>query len=271
VQAAAAPGLVCEPLADVAPHIFTTRPWRLGSTGSRNVEEGWAEVAEAVDAKPANLTRLHQVHGATVFVATDRRPDILPRADIVLSGGNGAIAVQVADCVPLLIADTRTGAIVAAHAGWRGLAARVPQVAVAALTRQFGSRPGDLIAAAGPSIGACCYEVGSEVRDAFIRADDDQRVERWFVAEPQPTAVNPSMAGVAKPARPDHWFMDPWAIVRGQLEEAGLLPDRIHIAELCTASHPALFCSYRRDGAPAGRMAGVITRRQQTPRAASTK
>jgi copper oxidase (laccase) domain-containing protein len=57
--------------------------------------------------------------------------------------------------------------------------------------------------------------------------------------------------------------MESWAIVRRQLEEAGLLTDRIHIAELCTASHPALFCSYRRDGAPAGRMAGAITSNRQ--------
>jgi purine-nucleoside/S-methyl-5'-thioadenosine phosphorylase / adenosine deaminase len=222
--------------------------------------DGWAEVADAIGVTANHLVRLHQVHGDAVFVA-DHRPDDLPPADIVVAEGDNAIAVQAADCVPLLIADARTGVIAAAHAGWRGLAAHVPQAAVAALTREFGSRAADLIAAAGPSIGACCYEVGSEVRAAFIGADGgDEHLRRWFVAEPKRIAGNPSMPGVASPARPGHWFMDTWAIVRAQLEDAGLSPDRIHVAELCTASHAELFCSYRRDGAPAGRLAAVIRR-----------
>ncbi len=259
VQAAAGAALVCEPLARLAPHLFTTRSWRLGSPGAPPAD-GWSDVAEAIGVDAAHLVRLHQVHGGAAFVA-DHRPQLLPTADIVVSDRDNAIAVQAADCVPLLIADTRRGVVAAAHAGWRGLAASVPHAAVAAMAREFDSRPEDLIAAAGPSIGACCYEVGSEVRDAFIRADgNDGRVDRWFVSEPQPTAVNPSLPGVAAPARPGHWFMDTWAIVRAQLEDAGVPADRIHVAELCTASHPAWFCSYRRDGAPAGRLAAVIRR-----------
>jgi YfiH family protein len=259
VQAAAGLALVCEPLARIAPHLFTTRPWRLGSPAVP-AADGWAEVAGAIGVAADHLVRLHQVHGDAVFVA-EQRSGVLPHADIVVTARANAIAVQAADCVPLLIGDTRTGVIAAAHAGWRGLAGHVPQAAVAALTREFGSRPDDLIAAAGPSIGACCYEVGSEVRAAFIGPDrGDERLERWFPADPKPTARNPSMPGIASPARPGHWFMDTWAIVRAQLEDAGLSPDRIHVAELCTASHAGLFCSYRRDGAPAGRLAAVIRR-----------
>jgi YfiH family protein len=260
-QAAAGPVLVCEPLARVAPHVFTTRSWRFGSTDSHAAEEGWAEVAAAMNVAPENLIRLHQVHGNAVFVAGPQRPDSLPKADIAVSDCHAAIAVQAADCLPLLIADRRTGAIAAAHAGWRGLAARVPQFAVAGLAREFGSRPEDLIAALGPAIGACCYEVGHDVRDAFVATGADEAdLRRWFGDNPRSTAVNPSMPIVTGPARAGHWFMDGWSIARAQLQHAGVPPNHIHVAALCTASHPALFCSYRRDGAPAGRLAAAIRR-----------
>jgi YfiH family protein len=208
----------------------------------------------------ANLVRVHQVHGAAVVVARSGNAGILPQADIVLGADREvAIAVQAADCVPILIADGRTGVVAAAHAGWRGLAARAPEIAVQALAREFGSRPADLVAAIGPSIGACCYEVGEDVRDAFDRGKSDESdLCRWFHERPQPTAQNPSMPGLTPNPRTDHWFMDGWAIARAQLERAGVPADRIHAAGLCTASHPTMFCSYRRDGKAAGRLAAPI-------------
>ncbi len=125
--------------------------------------------------------------------------------------------------------------------------------------QQFGTRPADLIVAIGPSIGACCYEVGVDVREALRAAGfGDGELARWFFDAPQPTAVNPSMSSVSSARRPNHWFFDGWAAARHQLERAGVPPDRIHVASLCTGSHPDLFCSYRRDGKPAGRMAGAI-------------
>jgi YfiH family protein len=262
VQAAAGPALVCGPLARVARHLFTTRAWRLGSGVAENPQAGWAEVAVAIGVAPPNLVRVHQVHGVAVVVARAGNAGTLPQADIIVSTeASLAIAVQAADCVPLLLADRRTGASASAHAGWRGLAARVPEAAVDALAREFASRPADMTAAIGPSIGACCYEVGSDVRDAFVRANfDEADLRRWFVDYPRATATNPSMPGLAAAPQADHWFMDGWAIVEAQLQRAGVPADRIHLSALCTASHPAVFCSYRRDGATAGRLAAAIRR-----------
>ena len=256
VQATGGPVLVCRPLEPFAAHLFTTRQWLLGSTPNGDAAPAWLDVAAAVGVDLSHLARLHQVHGAHVVVA---QRSVRPDAEIVVSvDPDVALAIQTADCVPLLIVDARTRASAAAHAGWRGLASRVPIVAVEALARQFASRPSDLIVAAGPSIGACCYEVGDDVRVRFEAAGfKNEELARWFFRQPQQTERNPSMTGL--PAlRPHHWYFDGWAATRDQLAAAGVPFDRIHIAELCTASHPEYLCSYRRDGKGAGRMAAAI-------------
>lgn len=260
VQAPRGAALRCRALHRLADHVFTTRQWRLGSTTPDGRDAGWTEVAATLAVDPLELARVHQVHGASVVVAAPGGRAPWPPADIhVTDDTTIALAVQSADCLALLLADRRTGAVGAAHAGWRGLAARVPEVVVGALARQFGSRPADLVVAIGPSIGACCYEVGVDVRDAFTTAGHgDREMVRWFFESPRPSLVNPSMTAVAHVRRPNHWFFDGWAAARHQLESAGVQADHIHLAELCTASHPDLFCSYRRDGRPAGRMAAAI-------------
>ena len=211
-----------------------------------------------------HLLRVRQVHGTGVAVRRtgDAGTDFEP-ADIVMSNDpRVVIAIQTADCVPILLVDRRTGVVAAAHAGWRGLAAGVPRTAVEALAREFGSAPTDLLAAAGPSIGACCYEVGEDVRRRFDEADfPHEAVTSWFSREPRPTTRNPSMGGRVLTPRPDHWYFDSALAARDALELAGLRPDQIFSAELCTASHPDMLCSYRRDGAGAGRMAAAIRAR----------
>ncbi len=261
VQTAQGAALVCRPLEPFAPHFFTTRRWLLGTATDGNAPDAWRQVASAVSVPEDRLARLHQVHGAAAVLAN---LTLRPSADIVLTRDAAtALAIQTADCVPLLVADPRTGGVAAVHAGWRGLAATAPRVVVDELRRQFGSRPDDLIAAAGPSIGACCYEVGADVRAAFEHGGrESDGVARWFFERPQPTTRNPSMAGLPALPRPRHWYFDGWAATRDQLIAAGLRGERIFGAELCTASHGVL-CSYRRDGAAAGRMAAVI--RSATP------
>lgn len=265
VEHDAGPALVCTRLAPLAAHFFTTRPWPLGSAASSN--RSWRAVADA--AGVTRVLRLKQVHGANVVV--HRCGDALagepPAADIIVTDDRSvAVAVQAADCVPLLIADPRLGVVAAAHAGWRGLAAGAPRAAAEALATQFNSRPADLIAAIGPSIGACCYEVGDDVRDALQKASG-RRASQWFSQAPMRADDNPPF----RELRPEagKWFFDGWAAARDQLVAAGVPREQIHLAGLCTASHAGAFCSYRRDGVSAGRIAGVI-RPRKDPRASAT-
>ncbi len=254
------PALVCLPLEDIAPHLFTSRPWPLGE--HRAARGAWTDVAAAFGATAAELVRLQQVHRAGVVVA-DALPreaqTVLPEADILLArDAPRVIAVQGADCVPLLVADRRLGVVAAAHAGWRGLAQGVPRLAIAAMTETYGSNPADLVVAIGPSVGACCYEVGPDVQVAFDTGGwARDALTRWFVSSPSVDAGNPPMPGLATERRPGHAFFDGWACAHEQLRLAGAPAEQIFGARLCTASHEVL-CSYRRDGAAAGRIAGAI-------------
>jgi len=238
--------LVCTGLEPYATHLFTTRQWTLGSALPGDAS-AWSEVAHAVGVGRAALVRLHQVHGATVvFRRAGELRDVnhLPDADIVASNDPSlALAIQTADCVPILIADRRTGCVAAAHAGWRGLAARVPSEAVQALAHRFDSVPSDLVAALGPSISAERYEVGADVRQKFEAAEfGEAALGRWF----------------ADGERPEHWLFDGARSAVDQLAAAGVPRDQIFACGLCTAVHADLLCSYRRDWKDAGRMAAVI-------------
>ena len=266
--------LVCTPLEPFANHLFTTRAWRIGAQppllpkpptageASGAAADGWDDVASAMGVVPHNLVRVHQVHGRAIFVhrREDQTPVPAPDADIIITGDSAvALAVQTADCVALLMADPRTGAVAAAHAGWRGLAAAVPIAAVESLVREFGTRPSDLIVAAGPAIGACCYEVGADVRQRFGATGFPKALtDRWFRPQPGGTARNPSMDRLRHTRRAGRWFFDGWCATIDELETAGVPSARVHLAELCTSSHADAFCSYRRDGKGTGRIAAVI-------------
>ncbi|MEQ1909573.1 MAG: peptidoglycan editing factor PgeF [Vicinamibacterales bacterium] len=267
-QTAFGPALVCRPLERVARHLFTTRPWTLGASSLAS-PAAWSELAAAVDTTLESLIRLKQVHGQATIIAERIDPAAMtnpPEGDIVLSGADRfAIAVQAADCVPLLIADRRLGVVAAAHAGWRGLAQGVPRQAVVGLVHTYGSRPQDLLAAIGPSVGSCCYEVGTDVIEAFVAGGfASDRRQRWFSERPTPTLRNPSVPGLPPVPRRGHAYFDGWTCAREQLLEAGLPDTSVFGAELCTASHSTVLCSYRCAGRHTGRIAGVIRARIAT-------
>ena len=241
--------LVCRPLEPYAAHLFTTREWRLGRAADDR-DAGWRQVADVMDVDAPQLVRLHQVHGGTVVVRRRgeavRAGAALPDADILVANDPSiAVAIQTADCVPLLMADRATGAVAAAHAGWRGLAAGVPGIAVRAMREAFGTTPANVIVAIGPSICAANYEVDGVVRAGFEASGATERqLARWFL-----------------PGRRDgRWQFDGWQSAIDQLQDAGVPRAEIHAARLCTAAHPQL-CSYRRDGTSAGRIAAAIRAR----------
>jgi YfiH family protein len=248
----AGPALVCYALTPYARHLFTARPWKLGSSTSEDTAAGWREVAAAMDVDAGDLVRVHQVHGKAVTVVRRRAgtdsggvSDVAPPdADILIARDPGvALAVQTADCVPILIADRKGAAVAAVHAGWRGLAVSAPIAAVEALTREFGARPEDLIAAVGPSIGAARYEVDAAVLSRFEQNGfSAEHIGRWFYDG----------------ERPDHWYFEGAQSAHDQLTVAGIPRAQVHVARLCTATHTDLLCSYRRDGKASGRMAAAI-------------
>ncbi len=244
------PALVCDPLAEVAPHLFTTRALtlRVGPGAGSAREEGWDALAASMGVTEDRLLRLRQVHGREVVTVRrgSQPPPVrdAPEADAFISDDPGcALAVRGADCVPLLLADRRTGAVAAVHAGWRGTVAGAAGAAVGALWRTFGTRPADLVAAVGPSIGPCCYQVGDELLEAFLAAGHPPaRVEAWFARD---TALR----------------LDLPAATRDQLVDAGLDPAQIYLCGVCVACHPEHCFSFRREGVGTGRLAGVIRAR----------
>lgn len=255
------PALVSSALSEVADHFFTTRQlWLRGES-----EPGdWAKVAATIGVSRERLLKLNQVHGcravvhragngrgaaaekgvATARLRLEEESD-WPKADILATDDPGvALVVQVADCVPLLMADRRSGAVAAVHAGWRGTAAGAAAAAVETFAREFGARAEDLVVAQGPSIGPCCYVVGEEVADAFTAAGFGRRVDGWFERDD---------GGALR--------LDLWKANRDQLVDVGVAPERIHQCGLCTSSHPEWFASYRRDGPGTGRIAAVVRSR----------
>lgn len=232
--------LRCVPLLAAADHFFTANDLTL-----KDNPEEWNAVANAIGVGRDDLLLLRQVHGAGVAAASMDRPHPWPRPDadaIVSNDSTAAAIIRVADCVPILLTDETGEAIAAIHAGWRGTLQRVAIEGVAALQSRFGIRPERLIAAIGPCIGPCCYEVGEAVLQEFRDAGHHpSMIEQWF-----------SPRGEGK------YHLDLWRATRDQLEGAGVSPATIHIAGLCTKTHSDVFHSYRVDGERAGRMAAVI-------------
>jgi purine-nucleoside/S-methyl-5'-thioadenosine phosphorylase / adenosine deaminase len=221
------------------PHVFTTRDLPLRSAGVQQ-PAGWDHLADLLGVEQGSVLRPKQVHGNAVTVIA--RPPHDPRelcaaaADIMMTMHPAmAVAVQSADCVPILLADHQTGAVAAVHAGWRGTASFAASTAVRAMTTHFGSRAENLVAAIGPSIGPCCYAVGEELLAAF---GPDGR--QWF------------SRGAGR------LVLNLWSANRDQLIESGMKPGNVHVAELCTARHSELFDSFRRDGERTGRLAAAI-------------
>ena len=178
----------------------------------------------------ASLRQIHSSIVCPVTVPGDRQSD---GDGLVTDIPSLWVTIRTADCLPILIADPVNQVVAAVHAGWRGTVSQIVRIAVECMDREYGSRPDDLIAAIGPGISRCCFEVGEEVAAHFS------------TTEIVPGKTNPKV--------------DLKAANRRQLIEAGLNSFRISIAEECTMCTPG-FHSYRRDRTE-GRLVSGIRRR----------
>src|SRR5262245_39530527 len=210
-------------------HGFGLRaPGPAAETREDTLRRAASRIAEA-----GRLHTLRQVHGARVATAPWDEP---PEADAAVARAPGlGPRIQTADCLPVLLVDPVRRRVAAAHAGWRGTALGVAREALLALVAR-GSRPGDVMAALGPGIGPCCYEVGDELRASF-------GAEGAAFFRPGPRG---------KP------HLDVRAANAHQLETAGVRPEAIHHVAECTFCRPDRYHSYRRDGPGAGRMVSFV-------------
>jgi hypothetical protein len=182
---------------------------------------------------PVEITTLKQIHSAKVIDAAGRRGDRIEEGDALISDTPGlVIGVRTADCVPVLLADVRLRTIAAIHAGWRGTAAQIVPSAIRQMGDTFGTRVEDLVAAIGPCIGPCCYEVGPEVARQFVT---------WI----------PEMEHAVSPVR----LNLPKANAQ-QLRDAGVTD--IFVSGECTFCLVERYHSYRRDKEAAGRLLSFV-------------
>jgi YfiH family protein len=228
-----------------------------------NVLENRRRFQRALGAANLTLVTLKQFHSDVVqpFASAPAEPC---RGDASLTGTPGLLlAIQTADCVPILLVDPKRRAVAVIHAGWRGTLARIAPKTVGLMQMRFGSEPADILAALGPAIGGCCYEVGTEVATQFT--SQFTNAADWFDElrtgdEPNPLEwLNMKPPGHRPP--PKNVLLDLRKANRAQLIDAGLQAKNIFVSDLCTACDPELF-SYRKQGAASGRLLSVVAIRK---------
>jgi YfiH family protein len=248
--------------------------WDSGERVSKNR----AKFFSALGADTMRVVTLRQIHGDIVYrvdasmIASMRAPVIpreeAPQADALITQERGVLlAVQTADCVPMLLADAKNRAVAAIHSGWRGTLRRIAEKTLGRMQMEFGTRPADVIAAIGPGISGCCYEVGSEVAKEF--ESQFRQAREWFEGPFDALAAGENdpnwlpwltMRPPGHPPPPPRVHLDLIAANRSILEDAGVPARQIFTAGFCTACRTDLFFSYRREQTTGRLMAAIAIR-----------
>jgi YfiH family protein len=227
-----------------------------------------AKFFAVLGASKMRAVALRQIHSDIVHVVGARdlaQGEQALKGDALITREPGVLlTIQTADCIPILLADTKQRAVAAIHSGWRGTTQRIAEKSLGRMQMEFGTRPQDVIAALGPGIGGCCYEVGHEVVKEFTakfanarewftgpfealeNGDNDPNWLPWLTMRPP---------GHAPPAPRAH--LDLIAANRATLASAGIATKNIFSSGLCTACRSDIFFSYRREHTT-GRMMAAI-------------
>lgn len=219
-------------------HLATLNMGRRDEDKPESLEENRKRVADAFRIKADRIFTVSQVHGDRIVIIgdTDAAPEDVREmeADAIISDINGiSVGVLTADCVPILLFDCKKRVAAAVHAGWKGTALKITSKTVKMMEERFESSPQDIIAAIGPAIGLCCYEVGAQVVTAI---GDTNRVsvpykDRWRLDLPKANLI--------------------------QLQGAGIID--IDVLNICTSCRTDLFFSHRGERGETGRQLSFIS------------
>jgi hypothetical protein len=195
---------------------------------------------KVMDCEPESIFDVWQVHSADVVHATTprREGESVPQADIILTDKPGVtLYMRFADCVPIMVHDPRKGVIGVAHAGWMGTLRDVASSMISAMQEQYGSKPRDILAGIGPSIGPDHYEVGADVISQVMKKFGDGS-DKVLIS------------------RNGKIHFDLWKTNQILLAQAGV--EKIELAEICTACHTADWFSHRAEKGRTGRFGALI-------------
>ena len=225
-----------------------------------NVAANRRRFQSAIGAEEFTLIAMKQIHSDVIhrFGAAPEHPC---KGDAsATSCPRLLLAVQTADCVPILLVDPKKRAIAVVHAGWRGTLGRIAEKTAGRMRAEFGSDPADLLAALGPSIGPCCYEVSADFVTKFTAQFAD--AAGYFDEPRSGDEPNPlqwlNMAPPGHQPPPKNVHLDLRKANRSQLLVAGLRPQSIYMSNLCTGCRRDLFFSYRKEGPLSGRLLSVL-------------
>jgi polyphenol oxidase len=211
------------------------------------IDENYRRICVLLGLDRSSLVTGYQTHSDRVVVVDDAMAgQLLPATDaLVTQSPRVALTLRFADCVPILLFDPVQRAIGIVHAGWKGTLSRIAGKTAKAMVAEFGSRPSDLIAGIGPSIGPCCYEVGEDVQRlvsaTFGRTD-----------------------GLLQPREGDRVHLDLWEANRRVLEDADV--QCIESGALCTSCHRDEFYSHRGEAGVTGRFGAFLALNHHEPR-----
>lgn len=214
------------------------------------VRENYRRMAAALGVDVNRMVLSHQTHTTNVRRVTEedagkgvvRERDYTDVDGLITNVPGITLVTFYADCVPLYFVDPVRRAIGLSHSGWRGTVNRMGRVTVEAMGKAFGSDPKDIVACIGPSICRDCYEVGPEVAAAFENA------------------FEPAKHSEILEEKPDGKFLlDLWRANAIVMEEAGILPERIHMTDICTHCNPELLYSHRRTGERRGNLCAFLS------------
>lgn len=230
-----------------------------------NVEENKRRFQSALGAADLDFVSLHQIHSDVVRIFDAKTPPAKQsKGDALATNRPGLlIGVRTADCSPVLVVDPKKRVVAAIHAGWRGTLARIVVKTIGQMQMEFKSNPKDMLAAIGPTIGGCCYEVGTEVAADFsakfsnaseffdeLRTGDEPNPLQW---------LNMMPPGHQPP--PKKVLLDLKKANQLQLLESGLRPQNISVSDLCTCCDVSHLFSYRKESTTSGRLLSAIALR----------